>query len=50
MDVHRDFCEIAIAEAGARVRSAGRISSTLDELRLGRAEPACTRSSLASPS
>ena len=34
MDVHRDFCEIAIAEEGGRVRSAGRISSTLDELGL----------------
>jgi len=34
MDVHRDFCEVAIAEDGGRVRSAGRIQSTLDELRL----------------
>jgi len=34
MDVHRDFCEIAIVEDGGRVRSAGRIQSTLDGLRV----------------
>jgi transposase len=34
MDVHRDFCEVAIAEEGGRVRSAGRINSTLEELGL----------------
>jgi transposase len=34
MDVHRDFCEIAIAEDGGRVRSAGRIQSTLAALEL----------------
>lgn len=33
MDVHRDFCEIAIAEAG-RVRSAGRIKTRVAELEL----------------
>lgn len=32
MDVHRDFCELAIAEAGA-VRSAGRVRTAPDELR-----------------
>jgi transposase len=34
MDVHRDFCEVAIAEEGGRVRSAGRIDSTLEGLGL----------------
>lgn len=35
MDVHRDFCEIAIAEEdGGRVRSTGRVGSTLGELGL----------------
>ncbi len=33
MDVHRDFCEVAIAESG-QVRSAGRISSEEEELAL----------------
>jgi transposase len=33
MDVHRDFCEIAIAEGG-RVRSAGRIKTRVAELEL----------------
>src|SRR5215218_10259748 len=33
MDVHRDFCEVAIAEAGA-VRSAGRIATRPQELEL----------------
>ncbi len=32
MDVHRDFCEIAIAEPDGRVPSAGRINSRLEEL------------------
>ena len=34
MDVHRDFCEVAIMEADGRVRSAGRVASTFDELTL----------------
>jgi transposase len=34
MDVHRDFCEVAIAEEGGRVRSAGRIDSTLEDLQV----------------
>jgi transposase len=34
MDVHRDFCEIAIAEEGGQVRSAGRIQSTAEEVQL----------------
>jgi transposase len=34
MDVHRDFCEIAIAEPDGQVRSAGRITSRLEELEL----------------
>ena len=34
MDVHRDFCEIAIAELDGQVRSAGRINSLLGELEL----------------
>jgi transposase len=34
MDVHRDFCEVAIAEDDGRVRSAGRIDSTLEDLQL----------------
>jgi hypothetical protein len=33
MDVHRDFCEVAIAEAGA-VRSAGRIATRPASLEL----------------
>lgn len=33
MDVHRDFCEVAICEDG-RVRSAGRVASTEEQLRL----------------
>ena len=34
MDVHRDFCEVAIAEPDGQVRSAGRIASTLEDLEL----------------
>lgn len=34
MDVHRDFCEVAIAEPDGQVRSAGRINSLLEELEL----------------
>src|SRR5205823_1260309 len=34
MDVHRDFCEIAIAEPDGRARSAGRINSRHEELAL----------------
>jgi hypothetical protein len=33
LDVHRDFCVVAICEDG-RVRSAGRVPSTPDGLRL----------------
>ena len=33
MDVHRDFCEVAIAEGGA-VRAAGRITSDPEALEL----------------
>jgi transposase len=33
LDVHRDFCEVAIAEAG-RVRSAGRIDTRVETLEL----------------
>jgi hypothetical protein len=33
MDVHQDFCEIAIAEHG-QVRSAGRVKTTRVELEL----------------
>jgi transposase len=33
LDVHRDFCEVAICEAG-RVRSAGRIATTPATLEL----------------
>ncbi len=32
MDIHRDFCEIAIAETDGQVRSAGRVNSLLEEL------------------
>jgi len=31
IDVHRDFCEVAISEGG-QLRSAGRVPSTPDEL------------------
>ena len=34
MDVHRDFCEIAVAELDGRVRSAGRIHSRVEVLEL----------------
>lgn len=33
LDVHRDFCEVAIAEAG-EVRSAGRVQTTPERLEL----------------
>ena len=33
LDVHRDFCEVAIAEAG-EVRSAGRVETTPEVLEL----------------
>jgi hypothetical protein len=33
LDVHRDFCEVAIAEAGS-VRSAGRVETTPEALEL----------------
>jgi hypothetical protein len=33
IDVHRDFCEMAVSEGG-RLRSAGRVSSTPEELEL----------------
>lgn len=32
MDVHRDFCEVAVAELGGKVRSAGRVDSTIEAL------------------
>lgn len=32
MDVHRDFCEVAIAEQDKKVRSAGRVVSTVAAL------------------
>jgi transposase len=34
MDVHRDFCEVAICEEGGRVRSVGRVVSTAEQLRV----------------
>jgi transposase len=34
MDVHRDFCEIAIVEVDGRARSAGRINTVVEELEL----------------
>jgi len=34
MDVHRDFCEVAICEEGGRLRSAGRVASDVQRLRL----------------
>jgi hypothetical protein len=33
LDVHRDFCEIAVADGG-RARSAGRVATTPDRLKL----------------
>src|SRR4051794_436169 len=33
LDVHRDFCEVAIADGG-RARSAGRIATTPEQLEL----------------
>ena len=33
LDIHRDFCEVAIAEAG-EIRSAGRIGMATEELEL----------------
>ena len=33
MDVHRDFCEVAIAEGG-EVRSAGRVATRVESLEL----------------
>jgi transposase len=34
LDVHRDFCEVAIAQQGGRVRSAGRIATRVPTLEL----------------
>jgi transposase len=34
LDVHRDFCEVAICLAGERARSAGRVSTEPEKLRL----------------
>src|SRR3954447_15284673 len=34
MDVHRDFCEVAICEEGGRLRSAGRVASNVQQLGL----------------
>ena len=43
LDVHRDFCEIAISE-GSKARSAGRVDTTPEALTaLGKASPATTR-------
>jgi len=33
IDVHRDFCEVALSEGG-RLRSAGRVPSTPEQLEL----------------
>jgi len=33
MDIHRDFCEVAICEDG-KVRSAGRIAASVEQLEL----------------
>lgn len=38
LDVHRDFCAVAIAEAG-RVRLAGRVATEPAALRLVRRKP-----------
>ena len=38
LDVHRDFCEVAIVEEG-RLRSAGRIETRPETLELFAAEP-----------
>src|ERR671910_479356 len=34
LDVHRDFCQVAIADPGRRARSAGRIATTPEQLEL----------------
>ena len=34
LDVHRDFCEVAIKEQGGEVRSAGRVRTSVEELEL----------------
>ncbi len=34
LDIHRDFCEVAIAEGGGEIRSAGRIEMTPAALEL----------------
>jgi transposase len=34
LDVHRDFCQVAIAEQGRRVRSVGRVPTTREQLGL----------------
>jgi len=34
LDVHRDFCEVAIKEGGGEVRSAGRVKTSVEELEL----------------
>ena len=34
LDVHRDFCQVAIADPGRRARSAGRIATVPEELEL----------------
>ena len=34
LDVHRDFCEVAIKEEGGRVRLAGRVRTSVEDLGL----------------
>ena len=34
LDVHRDFCEVAIKEQSGEVRSAGRVRTSVEELEL----------------
>jgi transposase len=34
LDVHRDFCEVAIKEEGGEVRSAGRVRTSVEQLEL----------------
>jgi len=40
MDIHRDFCEVAISEDG-KVRSAGRIAASVEQLELFGQSLAC---------
>ncbi len=34
LDVHRDFCQVAVAEEGRRARSVGRVQTTPEQLEL----------------